>query len=129
MRTTMARLPGLLLIALGLGACAPGPAPGEPGPVPDAADAVTITVQHDLPIAGSMAVSLVDPTGAPTLLGTVSPGLTETFEVPDDPIAGSYRLVGELPDGSSTVSPTFNLQAWEAVRWSVNMNQVMPSGD
>jgi hypothetical protein len=117
-----------LLLALGVALAGCAPEADLPGPAPTDAG-LSITVEHDLPVATSLTVHLIDPTGTTRRLGSVSPGSSRTFSLPERAQIGDYRLVAAVADGRRVTSRPFILSGRYGVRWSPSANVVVPDSD
>jgi hypothetical protein len=99
---------------------------GQPGPAPEQPPTLAIEVRHDVPIATSLAIYLVEPGGIPRRIGRVPPGAIATFELNEFPVTGDYRLIAETTTGRAAVSLPFSLQHTNGVRWDIDLNRVTP---
>ncbi len=109
-------LPVVLLLA---GACATGreaPAVG--------AGTLLVTVVNNLTPRTSLTVRITADPGTRVLLGSVSPGATQTFRLNRLMPSGDYQLVAETAEGREIVSREFNVLPGDEVMWSVRTNTV-----
>jgi hypothetical protein len=86
-----------------------------------------IVVEHSVPVALSLTIHLVTPSGVRRRLGTVAPGQTQTFDF-DVASGGDFILLAETTAGHRVQSLRFSLLR-DGVRWDVGANRVMPMFD
>jgi hypothetical protein len=121
-RTTLV-VAGMLVLA----ACGRATSGELAQPAP-ALEPTPIVVTHNVPVALSLTVHLVTPSGVRHRLGTVAPGETETFTF-DVASGGDFILVAETSDGRRVQSLRFSMLHQNGVRWDVDANRVMPIFD
>ncbi len=107
-------------LTLALAACATGGAAGTESGAGIGSD-VTIVVENTESPGSTISVSLVSSTGDRTLLGSVGPHQTETFQV-SVPTDRAYRLVAGLTGGGDIASDRFPLSPGAQVRWTLPFN-------
>lgn len=116
-------LPVALLLAA---ACATGRAGDGAG---RSEEGYLVEVRNDLIPPTYVTVRVVSGAeGSRTLLGSVSPGQTRSFEFSGYALSGGYRLVAELSDGSDVVSRTFTLATMppdtRLITWRLRSNSL-----
>lgn len=106
-----------LAFALALTACA------TTGGAAEQETVVGIEVENTLPAGGSLTIWIVPELDPRTLLGTVAPGETATFDYTTR-AAGRYVLVARTTGGSEIVSRRFAIPGEATVSWNLNTNTV-----
>ncbi len=120
-RRAIAAVPALILILL-VGACAPNGVDTDVDPEAEAA----IQVNNDLIPSTVVTVWIIPDVGSRQMLGTVSPGDSETLRFDAGATTREYRLRARTTAGAEIVSTPFSLAAGQAVEWNLNSNMVTP---
>ena len=111
-----------------LAGCASG---GEPVPVEPGEK--TIVVHNNEVGATSLTVYLVSELGNRQMLGSLQPGTTERFAVPNSAGMGQYRLIALSTGGRDVASRPFtlfnnaSLIEWDIAMRDVNVRRAQPS--
>ncbi len=116
----------VLLLAL-LTGCGARQEPVKAGVAPAAAGAegVAIRVNNNTVPPTTLTVSVAPENGVRQLLGTVTPGDTQTFTYTPTALRTSrFQLIGETTAGAEIVSRPFTLVDAAAVVWDVNLNTI-----
>lgn len=121
-RGTIAAVPLLVLILL-VGACAPN---GDVAADVDPEAEAMVQVNNDLIPSTVVTVWAIPDVGSRQMLGTVSPGDSETLRFDAGTATREYRLRARTTAGAEIVSTPFSLAAGEGVEWSLNSNMVTP---
>ncbi len=117
------RILGLLLLTVLLACAGQRRAPGSGEEM--VMDTIEIEVENDFALNRTLSVRIINGNGFRQLLGTVTPGNTESFTYRAPRIAQRYQLIAQ--DGSQIVqrSNPFPIQARGTILWRVARNTVV----
>jgi hypothetical protein len=117
-RDWIARALPLVLLLLGLGACASAGGSGDGG----AEESTTLVVDNNVVTPSTLTVYAVPEVGTRTFVSTVTPGARATLRF--DPVGtlGRYRFVAETAGGSEVVSNPVSFSPGATIRWNLSAN-------
>jgi len=83
-----------------------------------------VRVQNNLQPPKAISVYIHPAQGGRTLLGSVSPSSTDTFEYEPEGVSSAYRLTARTSAGRSLVSNQFEMTGRDGAEWSLWENHV-----
>ena len=115
------------MLMIALSACASAPKTGTEGAPPSgdvqAADAITITVNHNKMDQGEMTVYIEPTGGIRSVLGMIATNELKTFSYK---VVGSrnIRLAAMGTSGGAVTSPAITVPAGSGLNWDISLNTV-----